>query len=30
MVHLPPDPYAVPAGSPQQEQFDRRRSSGTN
>jgi len=25
MVHLPPDPWAVPAGSPQQEQFDRRR-----
>ena len=26
MVRLPPDPYAVPAGSPQQQQFDRRRS----
>ena len=25
MVSLPPDPYAVPAGSPQQTQFDRRR-----
>ena len=25
MVSLPPDPYGVPAGSPQQEQFDRRR-----
>ncbi len=25
MVHLPPDPWAVPPGSPQQELFDRRR-----
>jgi len=25
MVSLPPDPWAVPAGSPQQTQFDRRR-----
>ena len=25
MVNLPPDPWALPAGSPQQEQFDRRR-----
>ena len=28
MVSLPPDPYAVPAGSPQQEQFDRQRRGG--
>lgn len=27
MVNLPPDPYAVPAGTPQQQQFDRRRAS---
>ena len=26
MVHLPPDPYAVPGGTTQQRQFDRRRS----
>ena len=25
MVHLPPDPFDVPAGTPQQEYFDRRR-----
>lgn len=28
MVSLPPDPYQVPAGSPQQTQFDRARRSG--
>ena len=30
MVNLPPDPWAVAPGSPQQELFDRRRANGTN
>ena len=29
MVHLPPDPYAVPAGTDQQERFDRARRSNS-